>query len=682
MNNSAYGIRRKADGENTLFKGNWLVNYHPKEQKFPDFLVSLGHIQEYFDKNGIEFESINVNIKKNGKKSHFFKEDWTIYLNLNEIGCDFEEIFEKPEEIAQFKALERPIKTISLLFPRLESDPRWRSMGMPAGQILLSSSLKARGFEPRPLLWTLSGENRPTEALSADLAGFTLFEDLLPVLGPILGEFRGSYGGILAAGGPFPTLAPLAAAYHLPQANLFVRGEAELVLPGILEALNSGDAEAFFRNKGIFWQQPGLIAMAGFDKVNRPDNLGDIPIDLDFLKPAHIEHGLEMNFSRGCSRGCVFCCHAQGKKLRKLPLEKARELLEEYRNIVIGMTGGAESPWQESHPYPIPLLSRRDERGISSRWTDGNASPPTPSPKGEGGLKKAASRGNFPPSPPGEGGWGMGPDRSELMDSAVNINDDDILQDPGYARAVFGLIKEQGLRIFGIQTSTTSLVKGDGDPDQVVLDLVSDKELYVGGAPLLWLGTDAFLAERARRLGKKLPPPEKFKELLGELEKRRIRHYHYWISSDGESTWEKFVEELALLFSFFRDFPRFGLLAHAPFIVPYPSSRLFGQLLPDDLRLKIKINLNAPDARFGYRVVDRLETRWPQLNALLRNEKAGGEKGLFDFLKEKNFMAAAQLAYHFLKQEQLQSSQNDLALEKALKKLKDLIAKFLEIRDT
>jgi hypothetical protein len=184
-----------------------------------------------------------------------------------------------------------------------------------------------------------------------------------------------------------------------------------------------------------------------------------------------------------------------------------------------------------------------------------------------------------------------------------------------------------------------------------VLDLVAERELYVGGDPLLWLGTDAFLPARARRLGKKLPPPEQFRGLLDELERRKIRHFHYWISSDGATTWGEFVEELGLIFSFFRELPGFGLLAHAPFVVPYPASALFAGIGPDDPRLKARMELEAADARFAYRVIARLETSWPQLNALLRNERAGGEQGFFDFLKEKDLLAAAQLAYHFLKQE-------------------------------
>ena len=91
--------------------------------------------------------------------------------------------------------------------------------------------------------------------------------------------------------------------------------------------------------------------------------------------------------------------------------------------------------------------------------------------------------------------------------------------------------------------------------------------------------------------------------------------------------------------------------------------------------MKVKLALDAPDPRFSYKVVDRLETRWPNLNRLLSNEKAGGEKGFFDFLKEKEFTAAAQLAYHFLKQEELQNNEK---LCKAKDKLEEVIVKSLD----
>ena len=593
-------------GKDFAFKGTWLINYESDQNDPQEILIVLAKIQDYFNKRDIKFNSINIKFKINGPENCFFKENENIFLNLNDSKGVIKETGSKPTEIAEFKPLKKPIKTISLLFPRLESDPRWKTIGLPAGHILLAASLTANGFEPSARPLSLSGENRPSEELSADMTGITLFEDLLPLLEPFLADFRGSHEGILAVGGPFPTLAPLAAIYHLPQVNLFVRGEAELALPGILQALNRGDGEALFANTGLFWQQPGVIAMAGFDKVIRPDDLGAVTVDLDFMNTTLVEHGLEMNFSRGCKRACVFCCRAQGAKFRKLPLEKAGELLANY------------------------------SRKASA-------------------LQSAMAR-------------------------TVNINDDDILQDPDYARGLLALIRKNNLRIFGVQTSTASLIKSSGVPDPKILDLVADPGLYVGDKPLLWLGTDAFLSQRARRLGKKRPPAKKFKELLKELEKRNVRHFHYWISSDGDSTWLEFVEELALIFSFFRDFSNFGLLAHAPFVVPYPSSALFKSLAPDDPRLKIKLRLDAPDARFSYRVIDRLETRWPQLNALLRNEKAGGEKSFFDFLKEKDLMAAAQLAYHFLKQEMLLSTIMDPNMKAARVRLEETITELLELK--
>jgi hypothetical protein len=595
------------------FKNNWLVNYDPKEFNYPDILITLAQIQDKFHEIGINFNSININFNNEGKKNQYFKENDAVLLSFCGIQAEFEKIDTKPGNAAVLEPLDKPIKTISLLFPRLESDSRWKSMGLPAGQLFLASNLSAGGFKVSPLPLTLPAENPPAEALSADMTGLTLFEDLLPSLGPFLARFRASCMGILAAGGPFPTLAPLASIFHLPQVNLFVRGEAEMALPGILKALNRGDGRAFFSHEGVFWRQPGLIAMAGFDRINRPQNFSGFVTDLSFLRPAQVRHGLEMNFSRGCRRGCVFCCRVQGGEFRKLPLEAAAELLENYSKKIDESAGAAR---------------------------------------------------------------------------AANINDDDILQEPAYAREIFALLKKNGWRIFGIQTSMASLVNSDGrpprgrrladgSPDLEVLDLVSDPQLFVESRPLLWLGTDTFLPERARRLGKKVPSGKNFTVLLAEMEKRALRHFHYWISSDGDSNWEEFVDELALIFGFFRDFPGFGLLAHAPFIVPYPASRLFGALPANDPRLKIKLALEAPDPRFSFNVVERLETSWPQLNQLLKNEKAGGEKGFFDFLKEKDFITAAQLAYHFSKQEQLQGEKNDIGLSRAQESLEKVIGALL-----
>jgi hypothetical protein len=642
------------------FIGNWLVNYDPKEFNYPDILINLAQIQDYFKKNSINFNSINVNFNKNRIKNYFYKENGDIYLSFCAINKVFAVKNTKPCEPAGFKPQKNPIKSISLLFPRQESDPRWKSMGLPAGQLFLASNLSASGFEATPLPLTLPTENPPPGALTTDMAGLTIFEDLLGALRPFLARFRDVYKGIIAAGGPFPTLAPLAAAFHLPQVNLLVRGEAEMVLPAILEALNQGNSEAFFSQEGVFWQLPGVIAISGFDQVNRPQAFDGFKIDLSFLRPGHAAQGLEMNFSRGCRRGCVFCCRVQGNKFRRLPLEKVEKLLEEYKKKIEFLTKASESPRPLSGPPPL----------VKGVFNQDQSCPIPPLSRGDkGGISSSLTNQSFPQPHAGQ------------LSYSININDDDILQDPAYAREIFAMLKKNGLRIYGIQTSPASLVKSDNSPREEALELAADPGLFVDGRPLLWLGSDVFLPERARRLGKRLPSPADLARLLEEFEKRGLRHFHYWISSDNDSTWEEFVEELSLIFGFFRDFPGFGLLAHAPFIVPYPASRLFQGLSANDPRLKLKLSLDAPDTRFSYKVVDRLETKYLQLNNLLKNEKTGGTAGFFDFLKEKDFIAAAQLAYHFLKQEQLQSPANNQSLIRARERLEKDIGELLELSD-
>jgi hypothetical protein len=592
------------------FKGKWLVRYEPGEFTYPEILTLLPPLQTRLEQQGLNADFLNISFSRTVPRSRFFQVGDHLFVKHN--GSDMQPSETDPGAFAvqtNLEALARPIQRVDLLFPRLQSDPRWKTMGLPAAQLFLASALQASGFSacPRPL--DLPAADLPPGAAAADMIGFTLFEDLLPAMRDFLAGLRRQYQGIIAAGGPLLTLAPLAALYHLPQIELAVRGEAELVLPGVLKALNQGDVEALFSQPGIFWQRPGLVVLSAFDRVNRPETFKRLAVDLSFLQPGQMTHGLEMNFSRGCKRGCVFCCRVQGAKFRKLPLEKTEEILTQY----------------------------------------------------EGKLEEFSLAG-------GES-------------RVLNINDDDILQDPAYAAAIFALIKKHGWRIHGVQTSPASLLQGGDAANPGTLDQVADRDLYVDGRPLLWLGTDVFLESRARRLGKRLPAENGFRLLLGEFEKRGLRHFHYWISSDGDSTWQEIAEELALIIAYHRDFPGFALLAHAPFTVPYPASALGRRLARSAAipAVKIREEFPAPDPRFAYVLVERLETAFPNLNRLLNNEKAGGTLGFFGFLKEKDFKAAAQLAYYFLKQEELQGLAIDPNLARAREKLEKVIGELLEL---
>jgi len=238
----------------------------------------------------------------------------------------------------------------------------------------------------------------------------------------------------------------------------------------------------------------------------------------------------------------------------------------------------------------------------------------------------------------------------------VNINDDDILQDPIYAAEVFQSIKRNNFRLWGIQTSINSFFKSPQEIDQNLLELVADKSLYMGDKPLVWLGTDAFLSERSKKLAKLIPAEDQLFALVELFQQKDVRNYHYWISSDHASDWSQVCREFILIYRLKARFDSFGLLAHAPFLVPYTSTPLFRLLSASEEkmnRVRIKKHLESPGGGFDMLLVERVETPFLYLNRLLDNEKLPGRLGFFDYLGRKDFLEALITMYNFLKQERM-----------------------------
>ena len=520
-----------------------------------------------------------------------------------------ESVFPEPEEIglAPF-----PLRNVGLYFPRKKGDSRWDSIALPASSLFLGSALRRAGFQVRVRPLDLPGDGRSIEADGDDLLGFTLFEDLFEETREHLHGLREQFAGLIAAGGPLVTLAPLAAAYHLPQVNLLVRGEGELVLPPILRAIGDGNLEALLGFSGLFFQRGRLIVLSDFDRVNRVEDFGRFDFDLGFMTRPQFEKGLEVNLSRGCRRRCAFCSRVQGGALRKIPLDKIGKLLSGY------------------------------EKKLTEFEID------TPDAR------------------------------------TININDDDILQDPAFAGEVMKLVRKNGFSLWGIQTSIQSLIDRRGKSDGQALEILGNPEFFFQKRPLVWLGTDTFLTARGKRLGKEIPPVSQIEKLAGEFEKRGIRHFHYWIASDFDSTWSEFIAEVLLILSFRKRFPGFGLLAHAPFLVPYPSTPVYRMIVGGGMTNQLRLKKVLPSARpeFAYPLVSAVETRFPNLNRLLRNEPdpASGRGGFFDFLKAGDNFFALRLIHHFLRQERLESEsagQNDFSslLRAEEAKLEDVLSR-------
>ncbi len=488
----------------------------------------------------------------------------------------------------------KKVESVVLLNPVRANDRRWDTIPLTTASLYLGSALSAAGYRVAAgKLPVASGVGEEWDFSSYDMVGFTLFEDLFLETRELLGRIREESplwsGPLLAGGGPMVTLSPLQSAFHLPQLNLLVRGEAELLLPRLLAALNREEPAALFEEEGFLFQVPGLILVSGLDKVNRPVGPVDFqqfPVHLEFLERRHLESGLEINFSRGCRRGCVFCSHVQGREVRQLPEETVDRLL------------GTVARKLESFSIETPHCR------------------------------------------------------------TVNINDDDILQDLDYAVAVFDLLRKHRFRLWGIQTSLGSFFRPDHTIDPPAIETAAQADLYVEEKPLVWAGTDAFLPERGKKLGKWIPPEEALFRLAEAFEKKNIRHYHYWISSDHASTWDEFGREFRLIYRLYASCPGFGLLAHAPFVVPYATTPLYRLLMrrPETAaRVKYTVPPGEMQAgtEFSFPLVKRVDTPYPHLNRLLDNEKAGAGKGFFDWLKEKDYLQAAITLYNFLKQERL-----------------------------
>ena len=111
---------------NFPFKGSWLVNYDPGRHKYPDVLIDLARIHDYFADRNIGFGKINVNFSENGPKNCFLKENSEIFLSFCGFDKEFAEKLTCPCAPSVLPPLQKPIETISLFFPRLDGDPDGR----------------------------------------------------------------------------------------------------------------------------------------------------------------------------------------------------------------------------------------------------------------------------------------------------------------------------------------------------------------------------------------------------------------------------------------------------------------------------------------------------------------------------------------------------------------------------
>ncbi|MEI8176173.1 MAG: hypothetical protein WCG78_04840 [Candidatus Omnitrophota bacterium] len=144
-------------------------------------------------------------------------------------------------------------------------------------------------------------------------------------------SFKKKYpGGRIIAGGSFISNQFKAAIALLPGIDIFIRGEGEDVLPGVVAAIKGADRGAVYSlealkaltsNGGIFARSPRRMLLHRLDRVNEAEDI-EIPVldypDLPFM------HQEAWNIDRGCPHECGFCDICMGTRLRYAKLEKLK----------------------------------------------------------------------------------------------------------------------------------------------------------------------------------------------------------------------------------------------------------------------------------------------------------------------------------------------------------------------
>lgn len=471
---------------------------------------------------------------------------------------------------------------ILLLTPFRQNDPRWQTILFTPAALLLASGLEEAGFSTVRRQIALPTSPTPGTFSGFDFIGLTLFEDLASDYTALFEAIRRDHAGPILAGGPMATRLPDTCLGLYPQIDILLRGEAETALPQVLTWITRPGSPVP-PVKGLYHRQGDTLFIHQGHEQNRPHSLDGIRLDYNLLSDEELSEGLELNISRGCHRSCLFCCHIQGHKPRRLSPEVLMEHLSRASNRI-----------RRLNPLPPRAMS-------------------------------------------------------------LNINDDDLLTDPEYARRILTVCQQCGFRLWGLQTAIDSFFDREQRIDQSLIDTVADPALYQD-RPLLWLGTDAFLTPRIRRIGKTMPSLEHFLDLLSRFEEKKIRHFHYWISSDHLSDWPEFIEELMLIEDLRARFPLFGLLAHAPFLIPYPDTPLWRLLERDPVLFQqIRFAPAIKQGSFSWRQALRIEPRDAELTRLLDNQPDQGGIRFFDALKENDEFALFNRVYSGLRQARLQS---------------------------
>ncbi len=459
---------------------------------------------------------------------------------------------------------------VAILVPQTLTDKRWRSSGIPPAPLILAADCLEKGHAVQVVPFEITGS--PLHFVGdPDVIAVSVYEDMFESVRDALAGLNKKFPAWIVVGGPMAILAPDALAAHLPEADFILRGEVDEVFGNFVSCIG----------------KPPKLKKLTVDQRNALMQFGGL-----------FYSGPEMILS---SR-----FHLNSTPQAFGRVSPAYHLLTQR-----DLQNGVEMSTSRGCPRACGFCSHI--HGGKVRQLD-----PVDF---ENHLEKLHAR--------LKDVYGVGPIPESAR--AVNLNDDDILLNPELFIRKLELIQAFQLKIWGVQTSAGAL--HSRRVRNRVLPLLADASLYPGGRPIMWIGTDAFHAQRLVRLGKS-GTLKTIGNICRDLDRYGILGCHYWIVTDAESNWEQLLHELFFLDGMVSQYPEtFRVLPNAGTLVPYPSTMIFRKRvqngLTDRLVLRQRLLFNGyPE--FSYPLIRHERPESDYLYALVEPQAGIPESLLVD----------------------------------------------------
>lgn len=271
---------------------------------------------------------------------------------------------------------ERQVLRVTLIFPNyVLHDEFGEPSDPPLGLASIAAVLEEKGYKVS--LIDASMENLAINQtcsrlaeLKPDVVGISC--NYSPLHNPTLElakMVKSTFGIPVLVGGNHATAM---AEYILRQSNgidVIVRGEGEVIMPNLLEALKSYGTQ-ISHVKGITYREGNSI-------INTPDvplvtNLDELPMPAYHLLPVEKYRRFNIMASRGCPFNCSFCasCVVFKRTVRyKSPqrvMDEIEYLLKNYGEKPVWFS---DDTFTTNQKYTLSLLDEMNKRKLGIKWS-------------------------------------------------------------------------------------------------------------------------------------------------------------------------------------------------------------------------------------------------------------------------------------------------------------------------